>query len=95
MSIFQDPQANDIENWVCVFKGGAEFQAELAHNYLSNLNIPSNILSKRDTAIGLNVGDLAVIFLYVPKEYEDKARIALAELEESHPDFNLEEGDSD
>ena len=77
MSIFQDPQANDIENWVCVFKGGAEFQAELAHNYLSNLNIPSNILSKRDTAIGLNVGDLAVIFLYVPNKKAMNSEIVL------------------
>lgn len=67
----------------------------MAKNYLSNLKIPSNILSKRDTAYSLQIGEMALIYLYVPVEFEKKARKALKELEEAEPLFpEDEEGDS-
>lgn len=91
MSLFEHPKPNDIENWVCVLESGVEFQIEMARNYLSNLKIPSNILSKRDTAYSLIVGDMALIYLYVPKEFEKKARTALNELEESAPDLPFDD----
>ncbi len=58
-----------------------EFEIEMAKNYLSNLKIPSNILSKRDSAHSLTVGEMALVYLYVPEEYEEKARQALGEWE--------------
>lgn len=58
---------------------GTEYEVELARGYLSNLGIPSNILSKRDSAYSLNVGETALVYLYVPKEYEEEAREALGE----------------
>ena len=64
----------------------------MARNYLSNLKIPSNILSKRDTAYSLTVGDMALIYLYVPIEFEKKARKALEELENS--EFEDDVGDA-
>lgn len=70
-----------IENWVCVMERNIEFEVTMARNYLANLKIPSNILSKRDSAHGLNIGEMSLIYLYVPKEYEKRARKALAELQ--------------
>lgn len=70
-----------IENWVCVMERSLEFEVTMARNYLANLKIPSNILSKRDSAHGLNIGEMSLIYLYVPKEYEKRARKALAELQ--------------
>jgi len=70
-----------IENWVCVMERSIEFEVTMARNYLANLKIPSNILSKRDSAHGLNIGEMSLIYLYVPKEYEKRARKALAELQ--------------
>ncbi len=92
MSLFDHPKPNDIDNWVCVLESSLEFEINLARNYLSNLKIPSNILSKRDTAYSLIVGDMALIYLYVPIEFEKKARKALEELENS--EFEDDEGES-
>lgn len=93
MSLFQDSKPNDIDNWVCVLESTFEYEVELARNYLSNLKIPSNILSKRDTAYSLVVGDMAQIYLYVPTEFETKARKALEALDESTPETEQEDGD--
>lgn len=91
MSFFSEsPKPNDIDNWVCVMEASTNLEVEMAKNYLSNLQIPSNILSKRDSAYSLTVGEMAMVYLYVPVEYKDEAVKALNELEESNPDFNLE-----
>jgi leucyl aminopeptidase (aminopeptidase T) len=45
----------------------------MAKNYLTNLEIPANILSKRDSAYNLNVGDMALVYVYVPQEYAARA----------------------
>lgn len=92
MSFFSDsPKPNDIDNWVCVLEGSTDLEIEMAKNYLSNLKIPSNILSKRDSAYSLNVSEMAMVYLYVPVEYEKKARKALAQLEEENDDFSYED----
>ena len=77
--MLRDPKPNDIENWVCVMQRGTEYEVEMAKNYLSNLEIPSNILSKRDSSYNFNIGDMALVYLYVPKDYEKEAREALDE----------------
>jgi hypothetical protein len=74
-------------------QASTDLEVEMAKNYLSNLKIPSNILSKRDSAYSLNVSEMAIVYLYVPLEFEKKARKALRELEETEPDFNI--GDDD
>jgi len=81
--MLRDPKPNEIENWVCVMERGTEYEIEMAKNYLSNLEIPSNILSKRDSSYNLNIGDMALVYLYVPKEYETQARKAVAEWDEA------------
>ncbi|MEX0607881.1 MAG: hypothetical protein WD016_07160 [Balneolaceae bacterium] len=91
MSFFTDPKPNDIENWVCVLEGSTDLEVEMAKNYLSNLNIPSNILSKRDSAYSLNVGEMALVYLYVPLEFEKKARKALDDLDLDNPDLSNED----
>lgn len=58
-----------------------ELEIVPVQNYLSNLDIPSNILTKRDSAFNLSVGDLALVYLYVPKEYEEEARQAIEEMD--------------
>lgn len=93
MSLFQDSKPNDIENWVCVLESTFDYEIELARNYLSNLKIPSNILSKRDTAYSLVVGDMAQIYLYVPNEFEKKARKVLEALNESNDEPGFEDGE--
>tara|TARA_R110000868_G_scaffold411500_1_gene704767 strand:- start:965 stop:1258 length:294 start_codon:yes stop_codon:yes gene_type:complete len=95
MSLFDHPKPNDIENWVCVLEGSTDYEVDLARNYLSNLKIPSNILSKRDSAYSLVIGEMALIYLYVPLEFEKKARKALEELDASTPEYDSEEEGED
>lgn len=73
---------NKIENWVCVMESNIEFEVEMSKNYLANNRIPSNILNKRDSAHSINVGDMSLIYLYVPKEFEKRARKLLSELQD-------------
>lgn len=72
---------NDIDNWVCVMEGGTEYAVEIAKNYLSDQDIPASILSKRDSSFSVNYGEMGMVYLYVPKEYEEEAREALNEFE--------------
>ncbi len=95
MSLFEHPKPNEIDNWVCVLEGSTDYEIELARNYLSNLKIPSNILSKRDSAYSLVVGEMALIYLYVPVEFEKKARKVLKELEEGTADFDVNPEDGE
>lgn len=81
MGFFDGPEPKDIENWVCVMERGTEYEVALARNYLSNLKIPSNILSKRDSSYNLNIGETSMVYLYVPREFEKRARKALSDLE--------------
>lgn len=80
MSFFNGPRPSKIENWVCVLERGTEYEVEMVKNYLSNLKIPSNILSKRDSAYSLNIGEMSMVYLYVPVEFEKKARKAIEKL---------------
>lgn len=81
MGLFDGPKSNDIKNWTCVMERGTDYEIELARTYLASLKIPSNILSKRDSAYSLNIGDTSMVFLYVPVEFEKKAREVLSDLE--------------
>lgn len=89
--MFEGPDPNKIENWTCVMQRNTEIEVEMAKNYLSNLQIPSNILSKRDSAYSLTVGEMAIVYLYVPDEYEEEAREALKEWEEADQQGEREE----
>ncbi|MDR9419515.1 hypothetical protein [Gracilimonas sp.] len=91
MSFFsKSPKPSEVDNWVCILEGSTDLEIEMAKNYLSNLDIPSNILSKKDSAYSLNVSEMAMVYLYVPKDYEEEAREALTKLEDEGPDFNSE-----
>ena len=83
-------EPNKIKNWVCVLERGTNYEVELAKNYLSNLKIPSNILSKRDSSYSLNIGEMSMVYLYVPEEFEKKAREALRELDARDDDFDFD-----
>lgn len=93
--MFKESKPNDIENWVCVLEKSTKLEVEMAKNYLSNFKIPSNILSKQDTAYSLTIGDMARAYLYVPVEFEKKARQLLAELESKNNEETGFSGEND
>lgn len=79
--MLQGSEPNDIDNWVCVMERGTEYEVQSAKNYLADLDIPANILSKRDSSFSVNYGEMGMVYLYVPNEFEEEAREALKEFD--------------
>ncbi|MEX0594056.1 MAG: hypothetical protein WD115_04720 [Balneolaceae bacterium] len=95
MGLFDGPKPQPMENWVCVFERGTEYEVALARNWLANLKIPSNILSKRDSSYSLNIGETSMVYLYVPKEFEMRARKALRMMEKDPDEFDEDDPSDD
>jgi hypothetical protein len=72
--MFQDPKPDSIPNWECVLQHNDSIYVEMVKAYLNDSNIPSQILSKKDSAYSLNVGLMAQIYLYVPEEFISEAK---------------------
>jgi hypothetical protein len=87
---FKNPQPNNIDNWACIYESSTDYEAEMVKNYLANQNIPANILSKRDSAYSLNVGEMALVYVYVPNEFEDRAKEAMQVWEEAESNVDLD-----
>ncbi len=90
--MLKNSEPNKFDNWVCILERGTEYEVQMAKNYLNSLEIPSNILSKRDRSYSLNIGEMSMVYLYVPKEFEEEARNALDELDASEEENDEDEG---
>lgn len=91
--MISEPNPSDIEGWFCLLKRNREYEVKMIESFLEDRGIPSQILSKHDSAYNLNVGDMAPVYLYVPVDSKDAANEALAEWEEAaESDSNNEEG---
>ncbi|PEN12990.1 hypothetical protein CRI94_13140 [Longibacter salinarum] len=62
------------ENWVPVFSTGTDYEADMVRDRLDDAGLPAVVLTKRDHAFNLNVGDLANVIVLVPPENVDEAR---------------------
>lgn len=76
------------EEWVSVFRTGTDYEADLVRDRLDDSGIPAVVLTKRDHAFNLNVGDLALVHVMVPP---DRADEAVSLLEEELTTEELEE----
>ncbi len=74
--------ANDTyEDWIVVFQSGTDYEGDLVRDRLDDAGVPAVVLTQRDHAFNLNVGDLAEVNVLVPPDHVDAAR----ELLESEP----------
>lgn len=76
------------EDWVSIFRTGTDYEADLVRDRLDDSGIPAVVLTQRDHAFNLNVGDLASVHVMVPPERADEA---VSLLEEQMTDEELEE----
>lgn len=74
-------EPNKFDNWICVLERGTDYEVRLAKNYLENENIPSAILSKKDSSLTMTIGEMSMVYLYVPKEFEKQAKKAIREFQ--------------
>jgi hypothetical protein len=61
------------EDWVTVFTTGTDYEADLVRDRLDDSDIPAVVLTQRDHAFNLNVGDLSAVRVMVPPDYAEAA----------------------
>lgn len=76
------------EDWVSIFRTSTDYEADLVRDRLDDGGIPAVVLTQRDHAFNLNVGDLAAVHVMVPPEQADEA---VSLLEQRLSDEELED----
>jgi len=76
------------EDWISVFRTNTDYEGDLVRDRLDDSGIPAVVLTQRDHAFNLNVGDLADVHVLVPPNRVDEA---VRLLEETLTDEELEE----
>lgn len=79
---------SDYEDWVSVFRTSTDYEADLVRDRLDDGGIPAVVLTQRDHAFNLTVGDLASVHVMVPPEQSEDA---VSLLEEQLSEEELEE----
>ena len=65
------------EDWIVVFKTSTDYEGDLVRDRLDDAGISAVVLTQRDHAFNLNVGDLAPVNVLVPPDQIDEARAVL------------------
>ena len=91
--MINDPSPSEIDGWFCLLKRNKEYEVQMIKDFLEDRQIPSNILSKHDSAYNLSVGNMAPVYLYVPADYKEAAQQALAEWEQADENSKEQDGD--
>ena len=67
------------EGWVSAFSCSTDFEADLVRDRLDEAGVSAVVLTQRDHAFNLNVGDLAPVHVMVPPDEAEQATAVLAE----------------
>lgn len=62
-----------FDDWVVVFQSGTDYEADLVRDRLDDSGIDAVVLTQRDHAFNLNVGDLSDVSVLVPPGQVDDA----------------------
>ena len=74
-------RGSTYEGWSVVFESGTDYEADLVRNRLDDAGIPAVVLTQRDHAINLTIGDLAQVRVLVqPEHVEAAARLLTSTL---------------
>ncbi|MCH8568839.1 MAG: DUF2007 domain-containing protein [Balneolales bacterium] len=76
-----NPKPPAVKEWTCIFQTGHSFEAEMMKNFLTDRDIPAQILSKKDSAYVVNHSQLSLIYVYVPDRDVEAAQAAIKEFE--------------
>lgn len=69
-----DNDPRTYQDWIAVFNTSTDFEADLVRDRLDAAGIAAVVLTQRDHAFNLNVGDLAPVRVMVKPEDRDAAR---------------------
>jgi hypothetical protein len=77
---------NDEAEWEVVYESATEIDADMIRGRLEDEGIPARVFSQADHALGLTVGDLAVVRVLVHPDDADDARALVLRDESIDPD---------
>lgn len=77
------------EEWISVHESSTDYEGDLVRDRLDEGGVPAVVLTQRDHAFNVNVGDLSAVHVMVPPDYVEKARSILDEV--AFTDEELEE----
>lgn len=66
-----------FEDWVVIYTSGTDYEADIVRDRLDDAGVDAIVLTQRDHAFNLNVGDLAAVNVLVPPPQVEKARAVL------------------
>ena len=64
----------NLEGWVTVFTTGTDYEADLVRDRLDDAGLSAVVLTRRDHAFNLTVGELASVWVLVPPSQVEQAR---------------------
>ena len=62
-----------IDGWVAVFRSGTDYEAEMVRDRLVDSGLSAVVLTHRDHAFNLTVGDMSTVRVLVPPGQKDEA----------------------
>ena len=80
------PEFSDEDEWTIVYTSMQDYEAEMIRARLEEDGILARVLSKVDHALGIRIGDLAVVHVLVHNDDVEDARRIIAEDESIDPD---------
>jgi hypothetical protein len=93
--MFNKLNPDEIKDWTCVYETGTEYDAEMVKNYFADQGVTSEILSKRDSSYNLNIGQMSMVYVYVPQDQEEAAQKALNDWKDGVLDIDDEPNDGE
>jgi Putative prokaryotic signal transducing protein len=71
--------SDSLDGWITVFETGTDYEAHLVRDRLDDADIRAVVMTHRDSAFSLNVGDMSTIRVLVHPERAGEARRILSE----------------
>ena len=66
--------SQQFEGWISVFSTGTDYEADLVRDRLDDAGVTAVVLTQRDHAFNLTVGDLAPVHVMTPPDQVEEAR---------------------
>ena len=61
------------QDWIVVFRSGTDYESDLVRDRLDDAGVSAVVLTQRDHAFNLNVGELSNTSVLVPPDQEERA----------------------
>lgn len=74
-----DNDPRTYQDWIAVFNTSTDYEADLVRDRLDAAGVAAVVLTQRDHAFNLNVGDMAPVRVMVRPEEEEAARAVIDE----------------